>query len=109
VNQVLAEVKKNSQTRILAVTQSDPRPVLRDLASIGPFFFEQIGAFSDVKIDAGSIPNYQIITEPLFPNVGLVLDDGNAIRFESYQSIGIPFDPFGLHTYWFGILIAGTL
>jgi hypothetical protein len=110
LKELLEETRKqDSQARILAASQSDPRPVLRDLASIGPFFFEQVGAFSDIKIDAGSIPNYQIVTAPLFPNVGLIVDTGNAIRFETYSSVAIPFDPFGLHSYWFGIIIAGTL
>jgi hypothetical protein len=108
LNEALAEVKKNSQARILALSESSPKWTLRDLASIGPFFFAQIGAFSDTKIDPALVPQYQVMTEPLFPNIGLIVDDGQSVRFETFSSLGIPFDPLGLHPYWFGAVIVGS-
>jgi hypothetical protein len=105
---ILAEVKKEPGAKVLAMSESDPRPTLRDLSSLGPFFFAQLGAFGETRIDPALVPQFQRLTEPLFSNIGFIVDDGKAIRFETYSSVGIPFDPLGMHPYWFGLIFAAN-
>jgi hypothetical protein len=104
----LARAQKVSGNKVLAATESDPRMTLKALASFSPFFLaisEQFGGDFDPTL----IPNFQSVTEHLFPNVTVAVDTGTSIRLDTTGSIGIPFDIIGLETYWFGVFVLGSM
>ena len=109
MQEVVTQIKKNPKARLLALTQSDPRQPLKDAASFSPFFVSAINGAQQGDFDISTLPNFQAIIEPLFPNVGVVLDDGETLRLETYGSLGLPFDALGLETYWFPTLIFGQI
>lgn len=107
VTEEIARIKRNPRARLLLVNEADPRTPVRDLAGFAPFFLTQLSAFGQSNLDPTIIPNFQAMTENLFPNLGVIYDDGNAIRLETHQSLGIPFDPVGVQTYWLGVFLLG--
>ena len=89
-------------TRIVGFSQSDPRPTVKQLLSIAPLVGSLVrGNVAALKdFDVGLIPNGQSLTEKLSPNVGLVIDDGRSLRFESYSTLGTPIDVAGIEAYY---------
>lgn len=91
---------KKSKARVVGMTVSDPRPTLKQLCSIGPFIGGLADSSSPGSFDVSRIPNGQAVTEPLFPNVALLLDDGDLIRLDSRDSLAVPlFDLSGMDAY----------
>ena len=106
--QVLAEIQKDPKNKLIVAGESDPRATLKMLASFSPFFLaitDNVGG----EFDATLLPNFQTVTEPLFPNVTAVIDRGDALVVESFGSLAIPFDPIGVESYWFGVFVLGNV
>ncbi|HEV3258052.1 MAG TPA: hypothetical protein VG013_14300 [Gemmataceae bacterium] len=94
MEQVLARVDKETpHSRIISASVSDPRPFLKQLCSLGPVLAGLADSFpaAGFNIDVAKIPNSQAVTEPLFPNVSILLDDGDALRWETHASMSLPF------------------
>ncbi len=96
---VLAEVKKNPKARITGIVESDPRPTVKQLMSIAPFIGALINAENPGLFKVSMLPNAQSITEHLFHNVAVTVDEGDAVRFEAYSSLPIPFDVSGAELF----------
>lgn len=91
LHEALSAVRKASpKARITAITYSDPRPAVQQLCAVGPLIGGLIDSFSRGSFDVKKIPNAQTITEPLYPNIGILVDDGESIRFERYASLSVP-------------------
>ena len=106
VGEAMRAVKRESpEARIVAVSVADPRPTLKTLCSIGPFIGGMVDSFEPGSFDVKKIPNAQALTEPLYPNVSVLLDDGDEIRLESYSSFALPmFDLTGVDGYFTGLI-----
>lgn len=78
--------------KVTAASLSDPRPVLQKLLSIAPFMAESESPFgkSPFGMDASSFPNTNEVTQPLFPNISLLTDDGRTVRWHSRASLLMP-------------------
>ena len=88
--------------RIAGVTISDPRPTTRQLLSIAPVATRLIGSFTGANgIDISVIPNSQMVTDKLVPNVTIVTDDGKTLRYDSHASLPMPLHMGGLELYIF--------
>ena len=48
------------------------------------------------SLDPSMLPHFQALTEPLSPNVMVLVDDGNAIRLETRGSLPLPTDVLGM-------------
>lgn len=89
--QTLAAARKLAPNgRVLSLGVSDPRPSFNQLCTVAPFVGGLANSFAPGSFDVSKIPNAQSITEPLFPNVSMVVDDGDGIRMESYDSFSLP-------------------
>jgi hypothetical protein len=88
--EALAAVKKKGEkVRLAAFSISDPRPLLTRVLAWAPlltWFTDHEGKPFDVCM----IPTAQSVTSPLFPNAGFLVDEGEALRWESYVSLGDP-------------------
>jgi hypothetical protein len=105
---VLANVQKDPNAKIISISETDPRVSLKQLASFSPFFMAIIDNTGG-EFDPTLLPNYQSVTEPLFPNVTVFVDRGNALQIDTFGSLAIPFDPFGLESYWFGVFVLANI
>ncbi len=81
------EAKQPGKSKLLAVTVSDPRPVIEMGLAVLPIYSNFMNIGEKKIVDIEKIPNAQSINEWLFPNVGMIYDDGNALRWENYYSI----------------------
>ena len=90
---------------------ADPRVTFQQLLNVAPFLTQAISAFegddAPGKIDVGLIPNALAVSDPLFPNVVSLRDDGTTIRWEARDSIGLPIEVSGLEV--FGLALLGQL
>jgi hypothetical protein len=86
----LADVKKTDGAKITSISETDPRPTVKFLLSIAPIGAGLANSFVPGGFDVTMVPNAHSVCQPLFPNVSLTLDDGQAIRFESYASLSLP-------------------
>jgi hypothetical protein len=85
----------------ISISVSDPRPSVKQILSLAPLAGGAINSFvKESKFDVSSIPNSQEVTRHLFPNVGVVSDDGKTLRMETRASLALPFDVTGLDTYF---------
>ncbi len=57
--------------------------VVRALGSFG-------GPGDGQEFDVTKLPSAQSVTGPLSPNVTVFFDDGDALRWESHESLGVP-------------------
>jgi hypothetical protein len=96
-----------SGAKLLGFSTSDPRPTLKTLMSLAPAAGGFVASLGDYGFDPFLIPNGQVVTQPLFPNTHLTLQEGNSVRYESYTSINIPslFNAEGIAT-WAPALVA---
>jgi hypothetical protein len=104
--EVLEGVRKEGErARVVSVSVSDPRPSLRQLCTLGPFIGGLANSFAPNSFDVSQLPNSQAITEPLFPNVSVLLDDGDSLRLEGHSSLAVPLiDLAGMDTYFTALL-----
>jgi hypothetical protein len=109
VQQALAAAKQKPGAKILSVSQTDPRPGLKQILSLAPFIGGMVNSFSPGSFDVAMIPNAQAVTEPLFPNVTVAVDEGDVIRLESYASLAVPFDLTGLDLMFLGGIVVPAL
>jgi hypothetical protein len=79
-----------NQGKVAALTESDPRPSVQFLLGLAPLAAGAAGSFLPEGLDVSMIPNPAAVTALLFPNVTVTVHEGNAIRFESYESLPIP-------------------
>lgn len=114
LGEVLATATKdNPNARVLGISVSDPRPTIKQLCGMGPFIAGMADSFAPGSFDPSKIPNGQAITEKLYPNVSVALDDGDSIRSESYSSFSMPFEMTGgwdayiLFVFTFAFRVAG--
>ena len=110
VQQVLdAAGKESSAARVISLSVSDPRPSLKQLCSIGPLVGGLANSFAPGSFDISKLPNAQALTEPLFPNVSVVVEDGDALRMDSYSSFALPLDVAGTDTFVVALFGSGFL
>ncbi len=109
VTSVLADIQKDPKAKIITLSETDPRMALKQLSSFSPFLLAITENLGGAQFDPLLVPNFQAVTEPLFPNVTAFVDRGDALQLDSYASLAIPFDPIGLETYWFGVFVLGNL
>jgi len=86
-NAIAAEAGKG---KITGFSESDPRPTAKALFALAPIVGGIVNSFAPGGFDVSMIPNAQSVAEPLFPNVGLTIDEGDAIRAESWESLALP-------------------
>ncbi len=107
--EVLEHAKQRSpQARLVAISESDPRPTMRFLLSLAPLFGGIAANQAPEKFDNSMIPNTQAVVAPLYPNVSIMTDDGQSLRVDCYKSAPFPLDG-GLVTLYFGIAAIGGL
>ncbi len=98
LEEVLAVAKK-SGAKVTSISVADPRPTINQLFSIAPLIGSMVNSFAPNSFDVFMIPNAQSITEHLFPNVTISVDEGATLRLESYASLSLPFELTGFDTY----------
>ena len=89
----LARKDGNPDSRLAAVTVTDPRPSVAVGLSLLPATMQYANlAISELfgSFDVTRIPNAQTINEHLFPDVSLFFDDGHRLRWENHYAIYIP-------------------
>jgi hypothetical protein len=92
---------------VLGMTWSDPVPSMRTIMSFAPLIGGFYKSFNpESTFEEGSIPTTQEVTHHLFPNVGVFTDDGKTVRFESRDSLLLPFDFTGVEVYGLFIVAA---
>jgi len=87
----LAKKRAGPQSKLAAVTVTDPRPTTTLGLSLMPVIVRALGS-AGISLDDSKIPNAQAITEWQFPGVTIFYDDGHALRWESQTSFEAPAD-----------------
>jgi hypothetical protein len=87
----LAKKKAGPNSKLAAVTITDPRPVTTVGLSLLPVVARYL-AMAGVSFDVSKVPNAQALTEWQFPGVNVFYDDGDCLRWESHSSIEVPGD-----------------
>jgi hypothetical protein len=104
VGEALTAAQK-AKAKVVGVIVTDPRPTLRQLCSLGPLLGSLADSSSPGSFDVGRIPHAQVITEPLYPNVTLLTDDGQMLRLDTRASLAVPFfDLSGTDAYFTAII-----
>ncbi len=98
LEEMLAAAKK-SGAKVTSISVADPRPTINQLFSVAPLIASLVNSFAPNSFDVFMLPNSQSITEHLFPNVTISVDEGTSLRMESYASLSLPFELTGLDTY----------
>lgn len=85
-----------SARKLLALSQTDPRPSVKVLLGVLPLFsrffgFAGEGGFFQ-NFDTTLIPHAQPITEPLSHNFSLLTSDEHGIRLDVYSTLPMPVD-----------------
>jgi hypothetical protein len=90
----LAKLPKDGSS--LAV--SDWRPSVQQALMFAPFFLEAVRLSNDERggFEVGNLPTSQAVNQRLFPNVVVMTDDGQRLRWESRGSVLLPLDGVGL-------------
>lgn len=83
-----------AQTKLAALTVTDPRRSLELLMPLAPVFWRIIGADlghgQQTFFNVSSLPHTKAITSKLSPNVTALFDDGNAWRWETHSTAELP-------------------
>jgi len=87
----LAKKKAGPNSKLAAVTVTDPRPVMTVGLSLLPVVARYLG-MAGVSFDVSKVPNAQALTEWQFPGVTVFYDDGDSWRWESHSLIEVPGD-----------------
>jgi hypothetical protein len=109
VEELVKEMLKNPKAKLLAVSEADPRTSLKAASSYGQLFVSILSLTREVDLDPASVPHFQALTEPLFPNAVVVVDEGDALRIESRGSLALPVDALGLDSTLILFLISAGL
>jgi hypothetical protein len=88
--------KLDRHAKVVGFSQSDPRPVVKFLASFAPLVSGVLEANLPDEFEPFCVPNPHCLLGSLFPEVSVTLDDGKSIRWESYQAMPIPLNPMAL-------------
>jgi hypothetical protein len=94
----LAKKKAGPNSKLAAVTITDPRPMMTVGLSLLPVVARYLG-MADIAVDVSKVPNAQAVTEWQFPSVSVFYDDGNCLRWESHSSIEVPGDALLFYAY----------
>ena len=82
--------------KLVAFSQTDPRPSVKVLLGVVPFFSRVLGINGEGGLfqgfDASLVPHAQPITGPLSPNFSMVTSDESEIRFDVYSTLPMPID-----------------
>lgn len=83
-----------------AVQYGDPRPTVRLLLGGAQPFFGVLGANKEGRdlVDPGLLPHPEEACKPLFPNLLWTHNDGKTIRWETRESLALPFEAVGIDT-----------
>lgn len=83
-----------------AVQYGDPRPTVRLLLGGAQPLFGALGAGKEGRdlIDPGLLPHPEEACRPLFPNLLWTHNDGKTIRWETRESLALPFEVVGIDT-----------
>lgn len=80
----------NAQSKLASVSTNNPAALLDRLLPLAPLFVQLVSRGAETEFDITRIPHTKAITERLFPNVTICIDDGTALRWESHASLPIP-------------------
>jgi hypothetical protein len=94
-----ARMAQNPHARLLGWSETDPRPNLKQLCQLGTFIGGIANAAQGNSFDVALVPNFQAITEPLFPDVTLLVAEGDTVRLESHASINVLTELAGLDSF----------
>ncbi len=91
LGEVYAKSRANGPptAKLGSITIDDPRPTITLGLSLLPLAAAIGGRGQLLPFDIGKLPHAQAVTEPLFPNVTMFFDDGDALRWESHFSIDV--------------------
>jgi hypothetical protein len=85
-----------SARKLVAFSQSDPRPSVKVLLGVVPFIGRVLGIQGEGGLfqdfDAALVPHAQSITEPLLPNFSMLTSDESEIRFDVHSTLPMPID-----------------
>lgn len=96
-------IRDRSKSRPVMLSVADPRPAVGQLCALAPLAAGLVNSFVPGSFDVTKLPSAQALTEPLFPNVTVLADDGDALRVETYASLSVPLIDLGaLDTYALG-------
>jgi len=87
---------RRTNGKVVGFSQSDPRPMVKFLASFTPIVSGLLEANAAEWFDPYVVPNPSTLAQSLFPEVSLAVDDGSSVCWESYQATPIPLNPVGL-------------
>jgi hypothetical protein len=94
-----AGMANDPHARLLGWSETDPRPGLKQLCQLGTFIGGVANVESGNSFDVALVPNFQAITEPLFPDVTLLVAEGDTVRLESHASINLLLELAGLDSF----------
>lgn len=100
---------RSPKVRIMSIHESDPRPAIKFALSVAPLIGSVISNALSAKFDNRLIPNAQEVVEPLYPNVSIVVDEGETIRIDGYKSAPFPFDSTFMILSFRGLTIFGGI
>jgi hypothetical protein len=102
--------KSDRDVKIVGITQSDPRPTVKELLAAAPFFVAlfttieaSFGGGGGDRFDLSLIPNAQAITEHVTPTVSVTVDDGDSLRIESHSTLPLGFQLTGIQSYFLAL------
>jgi hypothetical protein len=89
--ETLARLEQQHATaKVLAVMESDPRGSLKSYLGLAPALGGALHMGGPKYFDPAMLPNAHNVCRPLFPNVTVILDDGESIRAECFISFPAP-------------------
>lgn len=104
-----AEARKG-KGKIVGLSMNDPRPPLQQLCPYGPILFGLLDGASPGSFDVGRLPHVQALTEPLYPSMSVVTDDGDTLRINTRGALGLPFlEPPGADGLFLAYLLLQVL
>jgi hypothetical protein len=103
----LAELKRNPKAKVLAISAADSRASLKQTAVLGQILLDTLNNFQEWNLDPSLVPHFQSLTEPLSPNVMVLVDEGDAIRLETKGSLPLPTDILGMDSVALLVLLGG--
>jgi hypothetical protein len=102
--------RSDRDVKIVGISQSDPRPSVRDILSATPLIVAMISGISaatgqgESDFDISLIPNAQVITEHVTPSVTVTVDDGQSLRVESYATLPLGSQMTGFQSYFMAFI-----
>jgi hypothetical protein len=83
-----------------AVQYTDPKPTVKLLLGGGQPFLGYLSTQKELRdvFDPGLLPHPEEACRPLFPNLVWTHNDGKLIRWETRESLALPFEIVGVET-----------